>query len=225
MVNTTARITRGGKHFEILVDLEEAMKVRKGEPGANLASAVLTEDIFNNLKAGERASRDDLEIHFGTSDVMAVAEKIICNGEVVRTAESLREEREKKYKQVIDILSRMAVSPEGLPYPPERIKKALEEAKVNIKNKPIDSQINEIVEQISKVLPLKVEVKKVKLIIPAQYTGRAYAIVKEFMKEENWLSNGNLEAVVEIPTALSFDFYERLNNVTHGSVLSEEVKD
>jgi len=31
MTNTTARVKKDGKHFEILVDLDEALKVRKGE--------------------------------------------------------------------------------------------------------------------------------------------------------------------------------------------------
>ena len=49
MAQTTARIKRGGKHFEILVDLDEAMKIKRGESGANLSSAVLTEYVFYNL--------------------------------------------------------------------------------------------------------------------------------------------------------------------------------
>jgi len=50
MTQTTARIKKNGKHFEILVDLEEAMKISKGGSNANITDAVLTETIFNNLK-------------------------------------------------------------------------------------------------------------------------------------------------------------------------------
>jgi len=222
MAQTHARIKKGGKHFEILVDLDEAMKVRKGE--GNLNAAVLTNAIFHNLKSGEHASEEDLKKAFGTSEIMAVAEKIIKEGEVVRTAESMKGKHEQKYKQVVDFLSKNAISPEGRPYTADRIMKALEEAHVNIKNKPIESQVSEIMDQLSKVLPIKIEMKKVKLIIPAIHTGRAYGIVKEFMVEENWKNNGDLEVIVEMPTALIFDFYDRINGATHGSVLSEELK-
>lgn len=224
MTQTTARITKGSKHFEILVDLEEAMKVRTGDVGANINAAVLTENIFHNLKSGELASKNDLEISFGTSEVIEVALKIIKNGEVVQTTESIREESERKYRQVVDVLSRMIISPEGRPYTSDRIMKTLREAHVNLKNKPIDSQINEILDKISKILPISVEKKKIKITISAQYTGRAYGILKEFLKEEEWMPNGNLEAIVEMPVALVFDFYDKLNNITHGSVLSEEIK-
>ncbi len=224
MGQTTARVKKGGKHFEILVDLEEAMKVRKDEAGANIGAAVLTDAIFHNLKAGENAGIIDLESAFGTSDVMSVAEKIIKEGEVVRTAESMKSEHDKKYKQVVDFLSKNAVSPEGRPYTPDRMMKALGEANVNVKNKPIESQVQDIMDQLSKVLPIKIEMKRVKLTVPAIHTGKAYGIVKEFMKEESWKNNGDLEVVVEMPTAMIFDFYDRINGATHGSVLSEELK-
>ncbi|MBU2576631.1 MAG: ribosome assembly factor SBDS [Nanoarchaeota archaeon] len=222
MAQTTARVKKGAKHFEILVDMDEALKVKKGE--GNINAAVLTEAIFYNLKSGENASEGDLKDAFGTSDVMAVAEKIIKSGEIERTVESMRGEHEKRYKQVVDFLSKNAVSPEGRPYTPDRVMKALVEASVNVKNKPIESQVNEIIDQLSKVLPIKMEMKKVKLIIPAIHTGKAYGIVKEFMVKEDWKNNGDLEVVVEMPTALIFDFYDRINGATSGSVMSEELK-
>ena len=222
MAQTTARVKKGGKHFEILVDLDEALKFKKGE--GDITRAVLTDAIFHNLKSGEHAAAIDLENNFGSSDIMAVAGKIIKEGEVVRTAESMKGEHDKMYKQVVDFLTSNAVSPEGRPYTPDRIMKALGEANVNVKNKPVESQVSEILDQLSTVLPIKIEIKRVKLVIPAVHTGKAYGIVKEFMKEENWMNNGDLEVIVEMPTALIFDFYDKINSATFGSVLSEELK-
>jgi ribosome maturation protein SDO1 len=222
MVQTTARVKKGGKHFEVLVDLDEAMKVRKDE--GNINAAVLTDAIFHNLKSGEHAGVREMEEAFDSSDFVTVAEKIIKEGEVVRTAESMKGEHDKMYKQVVDFLVRNAVSPEGRPYTPDRIMKALGEAHVNVKNKPVESQVSEIIDQLSRVLPLKIETKKVRLIVPALHTGKAYGIVKEFMISEDWKNNGDLEVVVEVPAGLVMDFYDKVNSATHGSVMSEEVK-
>lgn len=222
MANTSARVTKGGKKYEILVDLDEALKFRKGEGDFN--SAVLGDAVFHNLKSGERASSDDLEINFGTSDFIGVAEKIIKTGEVVRTADSMKAEQDMKYKQIVDFFVRNAVSPEGRPYTPDRIMKALGEARVNVKNKPVESQVEEILDQLSKILPIKIERKKIKLLIPAIHTGKAYGIVKEFMKQEAWKNNGDLEVVVEMPAGLVIDFYDRVNSATSGSVMSDELK-
>ena len=224
MTQTTARVKKGGKHYEILVDLELAMKVKRGDGSVNINEAVLTEYIFHNLKSGEHVSDSDLEREFGTTEVMVVAEKIIKSGEVVRTAESMKGEHEAKYKQVVDFLSKNAVSPEGRPYTPDRIMKALIEANVSVKNKPVESQITEIIDDLSRILPISMEMKKVKLLIPAIHTGKAYGIIKEFMVQESWHENGDLEAVVSMPAALIFDFYDRLNGATQGAVMSEEIK-
>ncbi|MFH0808834.1 MAG: ribosome assembly factor SBDS [archaeon] len=222
MVNTTARIKKGGKHYEVLVDLDEALKVAKGEGNINVA--VLNDAVFHNLKSGERASMDDLEVQFGTSNFEEVALKIIKSGEVVKTSDFVHKEQDMKYKQVVDFLVRNAVSPEGRPYTPDRIMKALKEAHVNVKNKPIEGQVEEILDQLSKVLAVKVERKRIKLLIPAIHSGKAYGIVKEFIVREDWKNNGDLEVLVEIPSGIVMDFYDKVNSATNGSVMSEEMK-
>jgi len=167
---------------------------------------------------------DDLDAQFGSSVFEIVAEKIIKSGEVVRTEESMKKNQDLQYKQVVDFLVRNAVSPEGRPYTPDRIMKALKEARVNVKNKPVEMQVGEILDQLSKVLAVKIERKKVKLLIPAIHSGKAYGIVKEFMKMEDWKNNGDLEVVVEMPSGLIMDFYDRINSATQGAVMSEEIR-
>ncbi|MEM4605929.1 MAG: ribosome assembly factor SBDS [Candidatus Pacearchaeota archaeon] len=222
MVQTTARIRKGKNNFEILVDLEEALKVRKGE--GDVAKAVLTNGVFYDLKKGEHAAKNILEIEFGTGDFYEICKKIITNGEVVLPSEYLKQETEHKYKQVVDFLSKNAVSPQGIPYTPDRIMKALKEAKVNVKNKPIESQVNEIIENLQKVLPIKIEIRKIKLTIPAIHVGKAYGVISEFKQDEEWLSNGDLVVKVTVPAGLLLDFYDKLNKATHGACLSEELK-
>ena len=223
MTQTTARATKEGKHYEVLVDLDEALKVKKGE--GNINSAVLTDAVFHNLKSGEHASEAEMEKAFGTSVFEEVVEKIIQQGEVVLPTDYKNEEHEKKYKQVVDFLVSNAVSPSGSPYTPERIMTALKEARVNVKNKPIDSQISDIMDDLSKILPMKIEVKKIRVTIPAQHTGRAYGVINDFKQSEEWKGNGDLVAVLNVPAGLVIDFYDKLNSVTHGAGLSEEIKE
>ena len=184
----------------------------------------MTNYIFYNLKSGEHASKEDLEKYFGSSDFLEVCEKIIKNGEVVKTTDFLKEEQNQKYKQVVDFLVRNAISLEGRPYTPDRIMNSLNEAHVNIKNKPIETQINEILEQLNKVLPIKVERKRVKLKVSSMHIGKAYGYLREYLTKETWLNNGDLECIVEVPSGLIMDFYDKINSATQGSVLSEELK-
>ncbi len=205
-----------------MVDLDEALKIRKNQ--GDISSAVLTDAVFYNLKSGEHASQDVLEIEFGTGDFYEICSKIIKSGEMELPTEFVNEELKKRYKQVVDFIVKNAVSPEGRPYTPDRIMTALKEAKVNVKNKPIESQVGEIVEHLQKIIPLKVDTRRIKITIPAQHTGRAYGVVAEFKETEEWLSNGDLEIVIKLPAGMVLDFYDKLNKVTHGSSLAEELK-
>ena len=224
MTQTTARIKQAGKHFEIIVNLESALKHRRGEnPSVNFLEI---DNIFTDYKKGLKPSAKDLKEAFGTEDLATIASKIVKNGEVQLTQDFRDEEREKKIKQVVDFLSKNAVDPRtGNPHTAERIKNALEQAHVNIKNGSLESQIGEIIEELSKVLPVKIATKRVKITIPAMHTGKAYGIVSTYKENENWLNNGDLEVIIKIPAGLIMDFYDKLNAVTHGSAMTEEIKE
>jgi ribosome maturation protein SDO1 len=223
MVNTTARIKKAGKHFEIMVNLDDALKFRKGTSSFIQAE---TEFIFHDIKKGEKAPEKDLKEAFGTTDVNEIVKKIVKEGEIQTTQEFRDAEQEKRFKQVVDFLVKNAYDPQtGRPHTTERIKNALEQANVNIKNTSIENQISEILEKISVLIPIKIETKKVKIKIPAVHTGKAYGVVAIYKVSENWLNDGSLEVIVEVPSGMIMDFYDKLNGVTHGSAITEEIKE
>jgi len=222
MTTTIARIKQKGKHFEIIVDLDEALKFKKGQ-----TSFFEAEDnrVFTNSKRGEVAANSDLMSSFGTTNTLEIIKKIVKEGEILVTQDYRDEERERKLKQIVDFLSKNTINPQtGNPHTPDRIHRALEEAHVNIKNTPIENQVKEILEQISGIIPIKIETKRIKIKIPAIHTGKAYSIISQYKEEENWLNDGSLEVVISIPAGMIMDFYDKLNSATHGSVLTEEIK-
>jgi len=224
MTSTLARIKRIGKNFEIIVNMEEALKFKKGQ--GFVSDFLESEFIFSDSKKGLKPKENELKSAFGTTDVEVIAERIVKEGEIQVTQEHRSEERDAKIKQVVDFLSRNSVDPQtGRPHTPDRIKSALNEAGVNIKNVSIEVQIQEIVQSLSPFLPIKLEVKKFKAIIPAIHTGKSYGIINQYKIKENWLSNGDLEVVVEVPAGLVMDFFDKLNSVTHGSAATQEIKE
>lgn len=222
MTNTTARIKKAGKNFEILVDLESAMRFKKGETDSIEPEF---DKIFSDSKKGEVASGSDLEEAFGTTDFNEIVKKIIKQGEVLLTQDYRDEEREKKIKQVVDFLTKNAIDPQTKnPLTYDRIKSALEQSNITIKNLPIADQVNDIVDELNKTIPIKIETKKIKLTIPSMYTGRVYGIINPHKEKENWKDDGSLEVILDIPAGLIMDFYDKLNSVTSGSVVAEEIK-
>jgi ribosome maturation protein SDO1 len=225
MTQTIARIRHGGKHFEILVDMDKALAFKKTSQGS-AGDFLEIDQVFTDSKKGMKASGSDLNEAFGTEDVNAVSEKIVKNGDVLVTQEHRDEEKEKKFRQVIDFLVTNAIDPQtGNPHTAERIKNALEQAHVQVKNVPLENQINDIVAEISKALPIKIAVKRVKITVPAIHTGKVYGLINQYKENENWLSNGDLEALINVPAGLIMDFYDKLNSATHGAVLSEEIRE
>lgn len=223
MTQTLARIKKTGKNFEIMVNLDEALKFKKGEVPSIEAEG---DRVFTDSKKGQVPSESELKNAFGTTDVSEIAKTIVKDGEVQTTQEHRDAEQEQRFKQAVDFLARNAVDPQTKnPHTPERIKSALEQAHVNIKNTPIENQIKEIVEQVSKIIPIKLETKKVKVIIPAIHTGKAYGTINQYKEDERWLDNGDLEVIVSVPSGIIMDFYDKLNSMTQGSVVTEEMKD
>ncbi len=222
MTNTIARIKQAGMHFEIIVDLDNALKFKKGQ----ISSIEAEEDrVFTNSKKGDVASKTDLEKAFGTIDISKIVEKIIKNGEILVTQEYRDEEKEKKFKQVVDFLVTNSIDPKtGNPYTAERIKNALEQSHINLKNEAIEKQIQDILNSISKIIPIKIETKKIKINVPAIHTGKVYATISQYKEQEKWLDDGSLEVIVNIPAGIIMNFYDKLNSVTHGSALTEEIK-
>ena len=223
MAKVEARIKVKGKHFEIYVDLDEALKVRDGK--GDITIALDSPNIFYDIKKGTIASQTDLQNAFNTTSIYEIAKIIITKGEVQKTQEFREEEREKKIKQVINILQKNASDQHGRPFTEERLKTAIHQVHFSFDNKPAEQQLPELLSKLKEIIPIKIETKKIKLIIPARFTGQIYSILKDYKETEEWLSNGNLQAILNIPSGMLIDFYEKINAVTHGAVQSEEISE
>ena len=221
MANVEARLKVNGKHFEIMVDLDEALKVKSGK--GDIISALQSPHIYHDLKKATLVSQKDLMENFGTADIYEIAKKIIASGEVQKTQEFRDEQRENKIKQVINIIIKNATDQHGKPYTEERLRTAISQVHFNFDSRPPEQQMHELVSKLKTIIPIKIETKKVKLTIPARYTGQVYGLLQENKESEEWLSNGNLQVVLNVPAGLLIDFYDKLNSVTHGSVQSEEM--
>ena len=225
MTDTIARLRHGKLIFETMVDLDSAMKLRKGGE-VNINDVIRDTTIYSDIKKGMRAGNDELMNAFGTTELNAVVERIIKKGEVEITQQFRDEAIEQKRKQIIEFLVKNAVDARtNRPFTPDMIEDSLKQAGARIDKQPIDKQIKGIIQSLTKIIPIKIETKKVKVVIPAMHTGRAYGIINEYKESETWLGNGDLDVVLNIPVGVQMDFYDKLNDVTHGSAVTSEIKD
>ena len=224
MSNVEAKIRINGKTHGILVDFEKAIAVKEGR--AKISPEVLAVmEVFSDIKKGMRAGADEVMNSFGTNDIYKIAERIIKNGELQIPSDYKNKQRDDKVKQVIDFIARNAVDPKtNRPHTTDRVKTAIEQAGINVDNRPLEEQITTIMDKLKTIIPLKMETKKLKITIPAMYSGRAYSIVKDLKEKEEWLNNGDLLCVINVPAGMQMDFYDKLNGATHGAAIAEEIK-
>ena len=214
-----ARLSSHGTTFEVLVDPELALAIKGGE-AVDVRGALAVDKIFKDSKKGDTASEEMVQKTFGTLDVFKVAEQIIRRGEVQVTTEQRRKMREQRLKQIVSLISRRAINPQtNLPHPPARIEAAMAEAKVHIDEfKSAEEQLPKLVKALFPILPLKLEIRKIAIKIPASYAGRTQRVVREFgtVKQEQWLGDGSWAAVVEVPAGIQGEFFDKLNDLTRG---------
>ena len=225
MTDTLARLKSGKLDFETMVDLDSAMKLKKGEE-VDINNLIRDTAIYTDQKKGMHAGKDELENTFGTTDLHEITKKIVQKGQLEVTQEYRDEALEGKKKQIIEFLTKNAVDARtGRPFTPDILESSIKQAGVRIDNQPIEKQISSITDSLRSIIQIKIETKKIKITIPAQHTGKVYGLLQEYKEKEEWLGNGDLEVLVNIPVGIQMDFYDKLNSVTHGSAITEEIKE
>lgn len=222
----TAHIDIYGKRFEILVDPDLAWLYRTGKK-ADMLNILVVDEIFENARKGERHKEEDLRKAFGTTDATEIASQILERGEIQLTTEQKRKLLEEKRKKIVAILARECIDPRtGAPHPPQRIEKAMEEARVGVDAfKDAEAQIDAVLKELRPLLPLKFEKVRVAVRVPAEFAPKAYGALKEYgIKQEEWQSDGGIIVVVEMPAGMQADFYDRINKITGGNVQTKIVK-
>lgn len=218
-----ARLTKNSLHFEILVDPDAVLEIKKGK-SIPIEDVLAANVVFRDARKGERAPDEDLEKAFKTNDTKRITEEIIKRGDVQLTTEQRRRMVEEKKTQIADIISRQGVNPQTkLPHPQSRILNAMEEARVNIDPfKPANEQMQAVLEKIRSIIPISFETIQVAVKIPIEYAGKASVIVHKLapVKKEEWRSDAWI-ALIEIPAGMQADIYQKLNDLTAGKV---EVK-
>ncbi len=221
-----ARLKKEGNTFEILVDCDNALEFRKGKQ-ISISDIVATDDIFKDVKKGEKASENLLTKVFGTADVEQISLDIVKHGDIQLTTKHKTIEREEKRKQIIHLIHRNAIdSKTGFPHPPQRIEAAMTEAGVHIdERKSADEQLEDVLKKLRLIIPIKIEKREIAVRIPAQYAGQSYATLKKHkLLKDEWQNDGSLIAVVEIPAGIQDEFFNELNKLSHGSVETKILK-
>lgn len=222
-----AKLIKNGEKFEILVDPEKAMEFKTGKD-IPLEELIASEEIFEDARKGTRTTNEKINKTFGTNDLNVIAKRIISEGEVQITTEQKKQMLEEKTKAIATLISKRGVNPQsGIPHPVDRVLRAMEQAKVRIDlNKRVEEQLESVLEEIQKIIPIKFEKIQIAIKIPPEFSGKAGSVVRSLgiLLKEEWAGNGSYICLLEIPAGAQPEVYDRLNNLTRGQVEVKIVK-
>jgi ribosome maturation protein SDO1 len=226
----TARLESHGARFEVLVDPDAALAIKRDEFDGDLTDVIAAEDVFEDASRGDRPAETDLEDVFETTDPLEIIPKVIKRGEIQITAEQRREMQEQKRRQLINTIARNAINPQmnDAPHPPDRIESALEETDFRVDPmEPVETQVDEALDALRPVIPIRFEEITIAVQFPAEHAGAAQAQVREFgeLDREEWQPDGSWVGVLEFPAGMQDDFYDLVNEISSGEAETKIIKD
>jgi ribosome maturation protein SDO1 len=220
-------IKREGNRFELFVDPDLAFDYRRGED-VPLQDILKSYEIYDDAKRGSRATDILVKDAFGSSEVFTVAPEILKHGEFKLTHEQRVQLVEEKTEAIIKDISKRAMNPQtGHPHPPDRVRQAMEEAKVSVD--PfirVDEQVPRVVKALLVIIPISFESVKLRITLPASFAGKGYNIVAKagVIKSDSWGQDGSWTGLVEMPASLRQALYDDLNKLTKGQTRIDVVR-
>jgi ribosome maturation protein SDO1 len=222
-----ARWETQGSRFEVLVDPEAVQELKDGKT-VDLSDKLALEQVFKDAKKGDKISEEHLEKTFHTRNLAEIARQIVLKGEVQVTTEQRHKLQEAKRRQIVTTIARNAMNPQtGAPHPAARIEAAMLEAKVHIDPfRPVDAQVQEVLAKLRPLLPIRLDVVKVRVRVPGQHYPRVIGEIRGLgrLLEETWMSDGSWSGILEIPAGIQTELYEKLNARTKGAAETALVK-
>ena len=226
----TARLETHGTRFEVLVDPDAALAMKRGEFDGELEDIIAAEDVFEDASRGDRPAESDLEKVFETTDPLAIIPEVVERGEIQITADQRRAMKEQKHRKLVDTITRNAVNPqmEDAPHPPDRIESALEEAGFSIDPmEPVERQVESALDALRPLIPIRFDEVTVAVQVPAEQAGSAQARIRSFgdLADEEWQADGSWVGVLTFPAGLQNEFYDLVNEVTGGTAETQIIRD
>jgi ribosome maturation protein SDO1 len=226
----TARLESHGERFEVLVDPDAALAMKRGEFEGELEDVIAAEDVFSDASRGDRPAESDLETVFDTTEPLDIIPDVVSDGEIQITADQRRAMQEQKRKNLINRIARNAVNPQmdNAPHPPERIERALEEAGFQVDPmEPVEAQVDDALDALRPVIPIRFDEVTVAVQVPADYAGSAQAQVRQYgdLEREEWQPDGSWVGVITFPAGMRNDFYDLVNELTSGEAETRVIKD
>ena len=218
-----ARMEKGGKRYELLVD-PNLVDVFKSEPASvDLNSFLAMDEVFHDIRGGERPTEDAIENTFGTQDIFEITKTVLAKGSIQLTTAQRKARVEQMRQQIVHEIHTQAVDPKTKnPHPKTRIELALNESRYSVDPfKRLDDQVKDAIELLKPMIPLSFESVRLAVRVPGSAYGGSSRILRPYLEKEQWLENGSWAGIIEIPAGMKDTIYGKLMSQSSDTEMKE----
>ena len=213
-----ARLEKGGNRYEILVDPDLVAEWKINPEQVSFEDMLATDEVWSDVKAGDRPTSDALENIFGTTDLHSCVERILIDGSIQLTTAQRKKMVDDKRKQIINAIETTSTDPKTrCPHPPTRIENALSEARCSVDPfLSVERQVQDAVDAIRALIPLQFITVRLAFRIQGKDYGGVNQLLRDSIQKEEWLSDGSWVCVVECPGSMKSDLISRVSKRSSG---------
>ena len=218
-----ARMEKGGKRYELLVD-PNLVDVFKSEPtSVDLNAFLAMDEVFHDIRAGERPTEDAIENTFGTQDIFEITKTVLAKGSIQLTTAQRKARVEQMRQQIVHEIHTQAVDPKTKsPHPKTRIELALSESRYSVDPfKRLDDKVKDAIELLKPMIPLSFESVRLAVRVPGSAYGGSSRILRPYLEKEQWLENGSWAGIIEIPAGMKDTIYGKLMSQSSDTEMKE----
>ena len=218
-----ARMEKGGKRYELLVD-PNLVDVFKSEPtSVDLNAFLAMDEVFHDIRGGERPTEDAIENTFGTQDIFEITKTVLAKGSIQLTTAQRKARVEQMRQQIVHEIHTQAVDPKTKsPHPKTRIELALSESRYSVDPfKRLDDQVKDAIELLKPMIPLSFESVRLAVLVPGSAYGGSSRILRPYLEKEQWLENGSWAGIIEIPAGMKDTIYGKLMSQSSDTEMKE----
>ena len=218
-----ARMEKGGKRYELLVDPNLVEDFKSKPDSVDLNHFLAMDEVFHDIRGGERPTEEAIEKTFGTQDILEITKTILDKGSIQLTTSQRKARVEEMRQQIVHEIHTQAVDPKTKsPHPKTRIELALDESRYSVDPfKRLDDQVKDALELLKPMIPLSFESIRLAIRVPGSAYGSASRILRPYLEKEQWLENGSWASVIECPAGMKPDLISQVMRQNSESEVKE----
>ena len=218
-----ARMEKGGKRYEILVDPEMVDDFKNHPESINLDDFLVMDEVFHDARGGERPTEEAIQNTFNTQDIFEITKIILEKGSIQLTTNQRKSMVERMRQKIIHHIHSQAVDPKTKsPHPITRIELALDESRYSVDPfKKLDLQIKDAVDKLKVLIPLSFETVRLAFKIPGTGYGSSQRILRQYQVKEGWLEDGSWACVIDCPAGMKGEIIGMIMKVSSQTEVKE----